>query len=107
MNAAESSLFTQEGLTGNRPCYNVIHNVRDKGGAMASATMTVRMDDAEKTLISDYARAFGTSASDFMRKCALERIEDELDLKAWYEAKAEFDADPVTFSAAEIAKKYL
>ena len=74
---------------------------------MASATMTIRMNDSEKNLISDYAKTFGTSVSEFMRRCALDRIEDELDLRAWQEAKAEFDADPVTISAADIAKKYL
>lgn len=74
---------------------------------MASATMTIRMDDREKTLIADYAKTFGTSVSEFMRRCALERIEDELDLDAWKEAKAAFDADPATIPAADIAKKYL
>ena len=74
---------------------------------MASATMTIRLDSSEKELISGYAAAFGTSVSEFMRKVALEHIEDELDLKAWEEAKAEFDADPATISAAEIARKYL
>lgn len=69
--------------------------------------MTIRMDSSEKSLISDYAKTFGTSVSEFMRRCALDRIEDELDLKAWRGAKAEFDADPVTISAADIAKKYL
>ncbi|WP_261430113.1 type II toxin-antitoxin system RelB family antitoxin [Xiamenia xianingshaonis] len=74
---------------------------------MASATMTIRMESEEKKLISDYAAAFGITVSEFMRTVALEKIEDELDLKAWEAAKAEFDADPVTISAAEIAKKYL
>ena len=74
---------------------------------MASTTMTIRMDSAEKSLIADYARTFGESVSEFMRSCALERIEDSLDLSAWREAKAEFDADPETISAADIAKKYL
>lgn len=74
---------------------------------MASATMTIRMDSAEKGLIADYARTFGESASEFMRRCALDKIEDELDLNAWREAKAEFDADPVTIPAADIARKYL
>lgn len=74
---------------------------------MTSATMTIRMSESEKQLITDYARAFGTSASEFMRRSALESIEDELDLRAWKEAKAEFDADPVTLSAADVAKKYL
>lgn len=74
---------------------------------MASATMTIRMDEEEKELINDYAKAFGVSASEFVRKSALERIEDELDLQAWKEAKAEFEADPVTIPASEIARKYL
>ena len=49
--------------------------------------------------------ACGTTAFDFMRRTALERIKDELDLKAWNEAKAEFDADPVITPASKIAKK--
>lgn len=74
---------------------------------MSSATITIRMDSAEKSLISDYAKTFGTSVSDFMRRCVLEHIEDELDLEAWKQAKVEFDADPVTISATDIARKYL
>lgn len=74
---------------------------------MATTTMTIRLDGAEKSLISDYAAAFGISVSEFMRRASLERIEDELDLKAWEEAKAEYEADPTTLSAAEVAKKYL
>lgn len=74
---------------------------------MASSTMTFRVNDAEKALINDYATAFGMSASEFVRTSTLDRIENELDLKAWKSAKAEFDADPVTISADEIARKYL
>lgn len=74
---------------------------------MPPTTMTVRLDSGEKALIADYAKAFGTTVSDFVRTAVLERIEDELDLQAWDKAKEEFDADPVTLSAAEIAAKYL
>lgn len=74
---------------------------------MSSATMTIRLDSEEKDLISNYAATFGTSASEFMRRAAIERIEDELDLETWKKAKAEFESDPVTISAAEIARKYL
>ena len=74
---------------------------------MASATMTIRLEEKEKDLISDYAAAFGTTVSEFIRRVALERIEDELDLKTWYDAKAEYDADPMSYSAEEMAKKYL
>lgn len=74
---------------------------------MSHTTMTVRLDSEEKSLISDCAAAFGTSVSEFVRRTVLEHIEDELDLKAWDRAKAEFDADPQTISAAQIAEKYL
>lgn len=74
---------------------------------MASTTITIRLDGEEKALISDYAAAFGISVSEFIRKVALEHLEDELDLQAWEDAKAEFEADPETISSAEIAKKYL
>lgn len=77
------------------------------GGVMASTTMTIRMEESDKALISDFAKTFGLSVSEFMRRCALERIEDELDLEAWEAAKAEFDANPVAIPAADIAKKYL
>jgi uncharacterized protein (DUF1778 family) len=74
---------------------------------MASATMTIRMDEDEKELITGYAKTFGMSTSEFMRRSALERIEDELDLEDWKRAKAEFDRDSETIPASEIARKYL
>ncbi len=74
---------------------------------MAAATMTIRIDSSDKALIGDYAKTFGMTASEFMRMAALERIEEELDLRAWYDAKAEYDDNPVSYSAEEIARKYL
>ncbi len=89
-----------------RMCYNVVHQIEIKGCSMASSTITLRVDSAEKNLIADYAQTFGMSISEFIRSAVMDKIEDELDLRAWYEAKAEFDADPVVISADEIAKKY-
>lgn len=74
---------------------------------MSSATLTLRLDESEKRLIASYAETFGMSLSEFVKRSALERIEDELDLKAWDKAKQEFDADPLTLTAGEIAAKYL
>ena len=45
---------------------------------MPNATMTIQLDEGDKRLITDYAKTFGTSVSEFMRRCAVERIEDEL-----------------------------
>ena len=74
---------------------------------MASATMTVRLDASEKDLIAAYAKTYGTTSSDFLRKCALQKIEDELDYAEACSAKAEFEKDSTTFSFDEIEKKYL
>ena len=74
---------------------------------MASSTITIRLDADEKRLISDYAKAYGTTTSEFVRRTVLEFLEDQLDLQQWYEAKREFDRDPRTLSAEEIAEKYL
>ncbi len=74
---------------------------------MASSTITIRLDTDEKRLIGDYAIAYGTTISEFVRRTVLEYLEDQLDLQAWYEAKREFDRDPETLTAEEIAEKYL
>lgn len=74
---------------------------------MASSTMTIRLDANEKQLIADYAETFGMSMSDFVRTSIMEKIEDELDLRSWYEAKAEFNKEPTIIPAEEIADKHL
>ena len=76
--------------------------VYGKGVIMLESTMTVRLDEKEKSLISDYARMFGMSASQFVRRCALERIEDEIDIEAYKAAKAEYDANPTSYSLSEV-----
>ncbi|WP_257181079.1 type II toxin-antitoxin system RelB family antitoxin [Corynebacterium cystitidis] len=44
---------------------------------------------------------------EFVRQAVLEKIEDELDLKTWDEAKREYEADPETLSLEGIEAKYL
>lgn len=82
-------------------CYNVIQTGQHEGVEM-QATMTIRMEEDEKSLISEYARMFGTSASQFMRRCALEHIEDEIDVEAYKRAKAAYDAHPVSYTLEEV-----
>jgi uncharacterized protein (DUF1778 family) len=74
---------------------------------MASTTISIRLDEREKALIADYAGIFGQSLSEFMRQAAIERMEDELDLEIAIKAKAEYDADPISYPAEEIEAKYL
>ncbi|NHM16087.1 CopG family transcriptional regulator [Eggerthellaceae bacterium zg-887] len=73
---------------------------------MLEATMTVRLDEGEKTLIADYAHTLGTSASQLMRRCTLERIEDEIDVDAYRAAKAEFDKNPISYSNDEVLREF-
>lgn len=74
---------------------------------MSTTTITLRLQEAEKQILADYAKTFGVSISEFVRTSALARVEDELDLRAWDEAKREFDDHPETLTADEIASKYL
>lgn len=74
---------------------------------MATTTITLRLAEAEKQALSDYAKTFGVSVSEFVRSAALSRLEDELDLAVWDDAKREFNEDPQTLTADEITAKYL
>ena len=73
---------------------------------MGSDSLTIRLDSSEKELIAKFAKANGCSISEFVRKSVLERIEDELDLQAWVEAKAEYEKDPVSSSLREIMDEF-
>ena len=67
-------------------------------------TMTLRISDEDSRLIKDFAKLHGISASEFMRRAALEKIEDELDVRAAEKAYAEYLADPVTYSHEEMKR---
>lgn len=68
-------------------------------------TISVRMTDAETELIKSYAQMHGKTVSDFIRQAAIERIEDELDLKAYEEAISEFKKNPRTYTLDEIERE--
>ena len=67
-------------------------------------TMTLRISDEDSRLIKDFAKLHGISASELMRRAALEKIEDELDVRAAEKAYAEYLADPVTYSHEEMGR---
>lgn len=69
---------------------------------MATSTMCVRMDEEEKRFVTDYAKTVGCSVSDLVRNALFEYIEDRIDYRAAVAAKREFDANPVTYSTAEV-----
>ena len=73
---------------------------------MASTTFTMRLDEDEKTLISQFSKAQGSSMADFMLKATLDVIEDAVDLRTWHEAKEEFDVNPVSYSHDEVMQEF-
>ena len=72
----------------------------------AQTTYTLRMKSSQKKLISEYAKMHGTSMADFMLGSALDRIEGEMDMRDWIEAKAAYEANPVTYSMDEVMREF-
>ena len=71
-----------------------------------STTFTMRLEESQKALIAEYAAVHGKSMSEFMLDAALDIIEDATDLRDWKAAKAEFDKNPVTYTADEVMKEF-
>ena len=67
-------------------------------------TLTLRINEEDSQLIRDYARLHGITVSEFLRRAALEKIEDELDIRAAEKAYADYLADPVTYSHEEMGQ---
>ena len=68
-------------------------------------TISLRLNKADSILFKKYAELNGITVSELLRRSVIERIEDEYDLKAYKEALAEFEADPVVYSLNEVEKE--
>ena len=68
-------------------------------------TFTLRMTGAQKHLIAEYARLEGRSMAEFMLSSALDAVEDAMLLQEWHEAKAEYDANPGTYTLDEVMQE--
>lgn len=69
-------------------------------------TTAIRLSEEESRLIKSYAKTQRRSVSDVIRLAILDQIEAEYDLELFREAKAEYDADPVSYSHDEIMRKH-
>lgn len=67
-------------------------------------TISLRLNDADSMLIKKYAEMNGISISDLVRQSVIEHIEDEMDLKAYEKATAEYRENPVTYTHDEVKK---
>ena len=66
--------------------------------------VSVRLSEKEDILIRNYARLNNISMSELFRRAVLEKIEDEIDLKAYEKAMEEYKKNPVTYTHEEVAK---
>ena len=65
-------------------------------------TISVRLNDKDTDLIKAYAKLNNISISDLVRDAILEKIEDEYDLKCYYDAMEEFKKNPKTYTTDEL-----
>ena len=65
-------------------------------------TISVRLNDKDTDLIKAYAKLNNISISDLVRNAILEKIEDEYDLKSYYEAMEEFRKNSKTYTTEEV-----
>ena len=68
-------------------------------------TISVRLSEEETELIKAYAKMNKITLSDLVRNAIMEKIEDEYDLKCYYEAKKEFNNNPKTYTMDEMKKE--
>lgn len=67
-------------------------------------TFSLRLNDDDSMLIKKYAELNGISVSELFRQAVLERIEDEIDLRAYEAAMKEYKENPVTYTHEEVGK---
>lgn len=67
--------------------------------------ISLRLSDSEAELFKSYADINNISMSDFLRTSALDRIEDEFDLKAYTAALAAYKKNPKTFTLDEVERE--
>ena len=70
-----------------------------------TVTMTIRLTQEEKELFKKHAAAKNAPLSEMVRAAVIEQIEDELDIKDYHEAMAEFKRNPITHTHEEVFGK--
>ena len=68
-------------------------------------TLALQLSGAGVQTLRDYAARNQVNLSDFVLHAALEKIEEEQDLRLYHEAMREYEANPVTYSHAEIKER--
>lgn len=68
-------------------------------------TISVRLNNKDTELIKAYAELNNISLSDLVRNALLEKIENEYDLKCYYEAIEEYKKNSKTYTMEEMKKE--
>ena len=68
-------------------------------------TVSVRLNEEDEKLIKTYADMNNISLSELIRNAVIEKIEDEYDLKCYYEALNEYKKNPKTYTMEEVRKE--
>jgi len=64
-----------------------------------------RLSEEEEKLVIDYTKTKNISVSALIRDAVMEKIEDEIDLKLYESAMAEFIKNPVTYTLDEVERE--
>ena len=67
-------------------------------------TISIELNAEDTRFVERWAASKNMSAPELLRQMLLERIEDEMDLRAYQEARAEYEADPATYTHEEVGK---
>ncbi len=66
--------------------------------------VSIRLNDEDTLLFKSYAELNGLTLSDLFRESVIKRIEDEYDLRLYYEAMEEYKKNPITYTHEEMKK---
>lgn len=72
---------------------------------LSMSILSVRVSKEDELLLKNYAKLNNISISQLLRDSAIEKIEDELDLKTYENAYEEYLKNPITFSLEEVIKE--
>ena len=67
--------------------------------------ISLRVTEKENELIKSFAKLYGETVSEYIRRTVMERIEEEYDLQCYHAAKAEHDENPATMTTEELANE--
>ena len=85
--------------------YNCSTNVIQDRGAFIMSTLTIRLNEEEKTIFQNVAGLYGGKLSTTIKQLALEKLEDEYDLQLMKEYEERKERNEVEYVSFEDMKE--